>query len=88
MIRFETESGSIYRLDDAGKKWMRETATKDSGPVRTINGLVAGPMISHGPVVVGGRVGITCPPYVVGAAFRFILTSVVTKILEGGSDAT
>jgi hypothetical protein len=74
MIKFRTQSGSIYVLD--GDRWVSTSVS-----TRTADG----PMIEHSPVEVGQCVVIHGPGLVMGD--RIIVTTPVVEVLEQSADA-
>ena len=72
MIKFRTESGSIYTLYDDESRWESTSVnTRTKG----------GEMHSHSEVVVGQPVLITGPGLMLGA--RLIETTPVVEIING-----
>ena len=71
-IRFGTESGSVYVLDEVAKTWERETFNKDVSPYVRTKG---GEMVTHSPVEKGLCVDIIGPGLEFG--IRLITTTPV-----------
>lgn len=71
-IKFRTESGSVYAVDDTTKVWAStSTSTRSDG----------GDFYERSPVIMGEPVTLVCPPFVEGAVARLIHTSPVVEIL-------
>jgi hypothetical protein len=75
-IRFKTETGSLYEVDDDKKTWSRLTTTEESGPVRTKTGR----FLDRTPILLGQSTTFVCPPFVEGTDGRIIQTSRVVGL--------
>lgn len=75
-MMFKTASGSIYVINERDRTWFR-TDNPDSPHLRTLKG----EYIEYGPVQIGTRVVLVCPPLNEGSTHRVIFTTPVKEIL-------
>ena len=71
-----TETGSKYIIDFDEHTWERYRAGETSGELRSDGGQ----FIDIGPLEVGQRLAMLCPPFHDKADGRAVITSEVTKI--------
>jgi hypothetical protein len=76
IIKFKTESGAEYTLNEEVGTWIRGGDTKYN--IRTTDGV----MTSHSNVKIGEPVEILGPPLTEGTDIRLITTTPVAEISE------
>lgn len=75
-MKFLTESGSVYSIDEVNKTWIREQG-EGAATLRS----VAGEFFTHTPIEIGQSVTFTCPP-INPPLLRIIITTHVVEILN------
>ncbi len=77
-VRFTTETGSTYLLDDREMTWTREATSPDSGRIR---GEQTGKLLEWPKrIEVGYSCRMVCPAFTQAADWREIITSHITTV--------
>ena len=78
IVEFETETGSIYRVNTLEKTWERLQKARQVGaqPLRTESGTY----YEMSTIVGGQSVTLVCPPLNSSSGFRYITTSLIVRI--------
>jgi hypothetical protein len=81
-IRFRTETGSVYLVDNDAMRWQRLRTTLASGVLRSEGGPLSAPVV----VEVGQAVVLLGPPFAPGLGPRVVITTAVTAVLPQAAD--
>jgi len=76
-VRFRTETGSVYTVDNERLTWRRVHRTTRSGRLRTESGELTAPVVPR----VGESATLVGPPFRLGVGPRLIVTTPVVAVL-------
>jgi hypothetical protein len=77
VVRFRTETGSVYTVDNEALLWRRLVRSPRSGVLRTESGRLTAPATP----VLGEMTLLVGPPFAPGLGPRLVITTRVTAIL-------
>jgi len=83
VVRFRTETGSVYTVDNVTLLWRRIVRSPRSGVLRTESGRLSAPVTP----VLGQSALLVGPPFGPGLGPRMVITTRVTAILPAGLSA-
>jgi len=75
-IRFTTQSGTIYLIDDSDMSWQRESKTHHSGPIRADHGT----LLTWPNIQIGQDAHLNDSKVLPGLTHHFVVTTKVIKM--------